>query len=267
MLTGNPSLIWPVSEVSAHFISWELASISCWVEQKPRGVSFFLGLSLISETKGSSFSLHRKPLLTFSFRPRFCCPQSSSGWRFSVDEAVLQTTGKLGKLYLIIACVSLCVLQNPTARQCGWWCLWCACQWWPSLSSSLSSSAPWDTTAACRAPRVSVGVTPVPAHQSTHRHCSFHDIITNLSLCQLFKRGKGVWFEEGVCSNYAKCSTSFFSFRLHESKQSLHTHDPAHLFLMKQTGVADFDVSAVFVTLFIPTVSRLLPCDATFILK
>lgn len=140
-------------------------------------------------------------------------------------------TGKLLKLYLTFACV----LQSPTARRCGWWCLWCACQWWLSPSSSLSSSAPWDTTAACRAPRVRDRVTPVPACQSTHRHCSFHDIITNLSLCQLCKRGGA-----DLRRVFAQIMQSVLLFFLsaHESKQSLHTHDPADLFLMKQTAMA-----------------------------
>lgn len=112
--------------------------------------------------------------------------------------------------------VCLAVLQSPTAQPCGWWCLWCACQWWLSPSSSLSSSAPWDTTAACRAPRVRDGA--APACQSPHFHCSLHHIITSLSFCQLglgsggCGRGRGVSadFVEGDCSSYAMCPTSFF---------------------------------------------------------
>lgn len=149
-------------------------------------------------------------------------------WFFTDDRQASKT---LSDNYHVYACV----LQNPTARQCGWWCLWCACQWWLSLSSSLSSSAPWDTTAACRAPRVSVGVTPVPARQSTHRHCSFHDIITNLSLCQLFKRGKGGWFQGGVCSNYAKCSTSFFLFSPARVK-TITPHPRSSSFIFNETN-------------------------------
>lgn len=143
-------------------------------------------------------------------------------------------TGKLLKLYLIFACLCLCVLQSPTARRCGWWCLWCACRWWLSPSSSLSSSAPWDTTAACRAPRVRDGVTPASARQSTHCHCSFHDIITNLSLRQLCKRG-GADLRR-VFAQIMQSVPLFLS--AHESKQSLHTHKPAYLFLMKQTLTA-----------------------------
>lgn len=93
------------------------------------------------------------------------------------------------KFSYLFLCVCVGVLQSPTAQRCGWWCLWCACRSWLSPSSSLSSSAPWDTTAACRVLRVSDGVAPVSARQSTHHHCSFHNIITNLSLCQLCKRG------------------------------------------------------------------------------
>lgn len=94
-------------------------------------------------------------------------------------------TRKLPETSPDICTFCLCVLQSPTARRCGWWCLWCACQWWLSPSSSLSSSAPWDTTAACRAPRVRDGC------QSAHLYCSIHYIITNLSFCQLCKTRRG----------------------------------------------------------------------------
>ena len=153
---------------------------------------------------------------------------------------VLQMTGTFSwKVYLIFVyvcvcvCVCLCVLQSPTARRCGWWCSLCACRWWLSPSSSSSSSAPWDTTAACRAPRVRDGVTPAPARQSTR--CSFHDIITNLSVRQLCKRG-GADLRR-VFAQIMQSAPVFF-LSAHESKQSLHTHHPAYLFLMKLTLTA-----------------------------
>lgn len=58
-----------------------------------------------------------------------------------------------------------------------------------------------------------------------------------------------------------------FFLTAHESKQSLHTHHPAYLFLMKQTltVVVDFDISTVFVSSsFIPAVYWLLLCAAAF---
>lgn len=120
------------------------------------------------------------------------------------ESGTLHVTGTCLQIYQMFACVCVCFcyfFQSPTAQQCGWWCLWCACQWWLSQFSSLSSSAPWDTTAVCRAPRVRGRVAAASACRSTRRHCSFHSIITNLSVCQLYKGGGGC--EEGVCSNYA----------------------------------------------------------------
>lgn len=114
-------------------------------------------------------------------------PSGHSVFVRSPVVTALQMTGTFLEKFIWYLRVFLCVLQSPTAQRCGWWCSLCACRWWLSPSSSLSSSAPWDTIAACRAPRVRDGVTPVPACQSTR--CSFHDIITNLSVRQLCKRG------------------------------------------------------------------------------
>lgn len=146
-------------------------------------------------------------------------------------------SGELPKVFLfVLVCVCVGVLQSPTAQRCGWWCLWCACRSWLSPSSSLSSSAPWDTTAACRVLRVSDGVAPVSARQSTHHHCSFHNIITNLSLCQLCKRGGADLRRVFVQIIIIKRSTFFLT--AHDSKQSLHTHNVAYLIIMKQTLTA-----------------------------
>lgn len=106
---------------------------------------------------------------------------SLSQWCFTCDRHTSETWSD------VYTCVFLCASQSPTAQRCGWWCLWCACRWWLSPFSSLSSSAPWDTTAVCRAPRVRGRVTAASARQSTHRHCSFHRIISNMTICQLCK--------------------------------------------------------------------------------
>lgn len=160
-------------------------------------------------------------------------PSGHSVFVRSPVVTALQMTGTFLEKFIWYLCVFLCVLQSPTARRCGWWCSLCACRWWLSPSSSSSSSAPWDTTAACRAPRVRDGVTPVPTRQSTR--CSFHDIITNLSVRQLCKRG-GADLRRVFAQIMQRVPVFFLS--VHESKQSLHTHHPAYLFLMKQTLTA-----------------------------
>lgn len=197
---------------------------------KSRGQTMVWHLSTIYITKPIKYSLlswltRKQRRFVFTFRTKFLCPQPNNysfpcdKWYFTDDRQTSETLSDI--------CVCLCLLQSPTARRCGWWCLWCACRWWLSPSSSLSSSAPWDTIAACRAPRVRDAVS-LSARQSTHRHCSFHNFITNLSLHHLCKQGGG-WFKEGI---YAKHPPFFLT--AHESKQSLHTHDVAYLFLMKQ---------------------------------
>ena len=163
-------------------------------------------------------------------------------------------------------CVCLCVLQSPTARRCGWWCSLCACRWWLSPSSSSSSSAPWDTTAACRAPRVRDGVTPAPARQSTR--CSFHDIITNLSVRQLCKRG-GADLRR-VFAQIMQSAPVFFSVRARV--KTITPHPPPSLFIFNETNtdgavvLGDFDISTVLVSSsLISTVSSLPLSVATFI--
>lgn len=91
---------------------------------------------------------------------------SWSRWCFMYDRRMSETSSDVDTR------VFRCAFQSPTARRCGWWCLWCACRWWPSPFSSLSSSAPWDTTAVCRAPRVRAGagtpINPPPLLDSPH---------------------------------------------------------------------------------------------------
>lgn len=101
---------------------------------------------------------------------------SLTKWSSGDDRRVL------GGLCLM-SCMCLCVcLQSRTAQRCGWWCSWCACRWWLSPSSSSSSSAPWDTTAACRAPRVRDGAarcisTPIkPLPLLISQHCQRLDM-------------------------------------------------------------------------------------------
>lgn len=154
--------------------------------------------------------------------------------------SILQMTGKV----LIFACVCLRLLQSPTARRCGWWCLWCACRWWLSPSSSLSSSAPWDTIAACRAPRVRDAVTS-SARQSSHRHCSIHNFLTNLSLHHLCKLSGGR-FEECV---YAKHPTFFDCTWV----KTIIPHPRCGLFIFNKANaegavVVDFDIFTVLVS-------------------
>lgn len=126
---------------------------------------------------------------------------------------------------VVFSLVCVCFPQSPTAQQCGWWCLWCACRSWLSLFSSSSSSAPWDTTAACRAPRVRHRVDRAPARQSTRRQCSFLGVITDLSVLHLWKAGGG-WFEAQIMPRL------FWLAR--KSKQSPRTHEAAYLCLMEQ---------------------------------
>lgn len=147
-------------------------------------------------------------------------------------------------------CVCVGVLQSPTAQRCGWWCLWCACRSWLSPSSSSSSSAPWDTTAACRALRVSDGVAPASVRQSTHHHCSFHSIITNLSLCQLCKRGGADLRRVFVQIIIIKRSAFFFDCTWFKTITS---HPQCGLFNNNETNadcvvVVDVDVFTVLVT-------------------
>lgn len=161
----------------------------------------------------------------------------------------------------------VCVFQSPTARRCGWWCLWCACRWLLSPSSSLSSSAPWDITEACRAPKVRDGFTQASARQSIRCHCSFHNIVTNLSLRQLCKR-RGA----DLRRVFAEIMQSVLLFFLtaHESKQSLHTHS---LYFFNETNTdsavaADFDVfTALVSSSSILNLYWLLLFAATFILN
>lgn len=107
--------------------------------------------------------------------------------------------------------------------------------------------------------------TLAPACQSTHRYCSFHDIITNLSRRQLYVHevGRGA----DLRRVFAEIMQSvLFDFCLHESKQPLHTHNP--FILMKQAlMVVDFNISVLIILSFIPAVYCLLLCDAAFILN
>lgn len=122
----------------------------------------------------------------------FLCPQSSLD-NFPLIEWYFEDKRQTSENFIWFAFVSMCVAEPYSPAV--WVMMFVMCLSVVAVTVFIFEFfSPVGYNRSLQSAK-SKRVTSMPAHQSTHHHCLFHDIITNLSLHQLCKRGGRVDFK------------------------------------------------------------------------